>query len=211
MGCLFDETPEGYLSEQDAKRVIAPYSELLNEAWRDGWEDWLSFDAVKRSRLLPRTRACSVNDFAVARARQLFGDRPGVRTCDELGFFKLRIRSPEDELVIVRLKRLGVDHLARNIKTKQQKDYYNHAPVPGIPLGATRLTVGYVLDATQTRVESVVASLQLGLRDLIYSFGLDAEPDIKGLPVPLPPDMPEVRPPVRLKPSKKSQESGKTA
>ena len=61
--------------------------------------------------------------------------------------------------------------------------------------GVTRLTAGYVLNAAETDIDHVRVSLQHDLDRLVYSFKLDAEPQIKSIPspTPTPPESPRPR------------------
>lgn len=156
--------------------------------------------------MTPTTRAGIVHNAAAERARRLFAGIDGLEVCEQLGFFKLYV----GDTVVVRLKRVRPQDdgfVACNIKTKQQKRYYRHEPVDGVRDGATRLSVGYVLDETETRITQVVASLQYGLKRCIYWFTLDAAAgDLPIItPVPLPPLPPDGKPVVRPKRAEKAE------
>ncbi|MFO0851367.1 MAG: hypothetical protein U0871_22840 [Gemmataceae bacterium] len=189
----FDEPPSGYLTRAEAERQLVPLANDFSEVWHGAWTDWLSLPDEIRSQLAPTTRANVVHDLAVGRAKGVFGQRDGFRVCEELGFFKLYVGNS----IVVRLKRLGDDdHLARNIQTDQQKQWYLHRPIPGVPDGCTRLTVGYSLDRAQVGLRDVVVSLQDGPNQLVYSFSINAEPQTTLIPIaPIPPDTkPTVQP-----------------
>src|SRR6266540_5726293 len=143
MSYLFDFWPDHLLTKDDAERILKPYVDRLVRCWRDAWDEWESLPAETRGKLHPRDRAGVLHSLAISRAKLSFAEAAAVDVCMELGFFKLYI---EDKIVLG-LKRLGRDHLARNIKTKQQRRYDWHYPVPGIRNALTRLTAGYVLDA----------------------------------------------------------------
>ena len=108
---------------------------------------------------------------------------------------------------MVRLKRLNRGHLACNIKTEQTKKWYRHEPVQGVRDWVTRLTVGYVLNATETGIDYIAASLQHGLKACIYWFELKAGagelPVIT--PIPLPKIPSDTTPTVRPKSPDKSK------
>ena len=56
------------------------------------------------------------------------------------------------DAVVIRLKKTDEDGRSRNYPTKQDKDYDRGVSLPGLPEPAVRLTVGYLLNPTQTEV-----------------------------------------------------------
>lgn len=197
---LFDMVPEGYLTEDEAKKELAPITSRLVGVWRFAWKTWLDLPAEFRGMMHPRTRAGIVHDLAVAKAKEEFRDVVTAEPCEALGFFKRYI----GERVLIRLKRVSQDHLACNIQTEQQKLYYLHEPIDGIRDGYTRLTIGYTLNATHLEIDRIVASLQNGLETLAYSFYLDEDDKVIALPVE-PAPLPDVGPSVRIKGAQKGQ------
>jgi hypothetical protein len=63
---------------------------------------------------------------------------------------------------VVRLKKTDEDGKSRNYPTKQDKDYDRGVPLPGLPEPAVRVTVGYLLDPTQTQIVRVQVSRPMG-------------------------------------------------
>lgn len=196
---LFDMVPNGYLTEEEAKNELMPFSAGFVSVWRNAWKTWLELPPEFRGMMQPRTRANIVNDLAVAKAKELFRDEPAAQTCEALGFFKLYI----GERIVIRLKRLDQGHLACNIQTDQQKRYYRHDHIVHIKDGCTRLTIGYTLNPTHLEIDRIVASLQNGLENLAYSFFLDDEGQVTAIPVPTP--LPDAGPSVRIKGAEKGQ------
>jgi hypothetical protein len=197
---LFDMVPDGYLTEEEAKKELAPFASKLVAIWRSAWNTWLALPAEFRGKMLPRTRANIVHDLAIAQAKEDFRDVATAETCEALGFFKLYI----GERVLIRLKRVNQDHLACNIQTEQQRLYYLHESIGGIRDGYTRLTIGYTLNPTHLEIDRIVASLQNGLETLAYSFYLDADDKVIAVPVE-PTPLPDVGPTVRIKGAPKGQ------
>lgn len=192
--------PEGCLTEEEAKKELAPFAGKLVAIWRSAWDSWLKLPAEFRGKMLPRTRANIVHDLAVAQAKEDFHEVAIAESCEALGFFKLYL----GERALIRLKRVDQDHLACNIQTDQQKSYYLHAHIDGIRDGYTRLTIGYILNATHLEIDRIVASLQNGLENLAYSFYLDDDDKVIAVPVE-PTPLPDVGPAVRIKGAAKGQ------
>jgi hypothetical protein len=200
MSYLFDFWPEQLLTKDEAHALLEPFFQGLVRCWREAWREWENLSGDFRGKLHPRDRAGILHSLAIAQAKLIFADVPGVQICQELGFFKLYI----GDRAVLRLKRLGRDHLARNIKTKQQRKYYWHYSVAGVREGCTRLTVGYSLDVSGTTMEQVLVSLQIGLDNLLYSFLIESEPQIQTIPIsPIPEDQ---KPKVRAKGTRKAKE-----
>ena len=51
---------------------------------------------------------------------------------------------------VIRFKQMDEDGMTRNYPTRQARQYDRGSTLPGLPEPAMRLTVGYLLDATQT-------------------------------------------------------------
>jgi hypothetical protein len=197
-GFLFQPWPEGLLSQDKAQRLMAQYADRFSQIWRDAWGIWEQGIAPElRSYLRPSTRSGIIHDAAVARAREILAEDEGIEFCKHLGFAKIYVEG----IAVIRLKRVGRDHLAKNIKTRQQRRWYAHKPIDGVRDDVTRLTVGYTLNATQTDLDRIVVSLQYGLKDLVYSFFLDeAAGEMPAItPMPSQPLPPETKPVVRAK------------
>ena len=62
----------------------------------------------------------------------------------------------------VRLKKMDEDGRSRNYPTKQAKDFDRGAELPGLPPKPTRLTVGYLPDATGTQIVRVQIAKPIG-------------------------------------------------
>jgi hypothetical protein len=191
---LFDQWTEGFLSKKEAEEVFAPYAQRLASCWWGAWTRWKLQDTDFQVRMTPATRAGILQNLAASFAREVFAGEEKVRIDETLGFFKIYI----DDKAIVRLKRLGSNHLAaRNRKSKRQRRYYQQLPIKGLVNGLTRITVGYILNVTKTDTEEIAASFQIG-DDLVYWFPIDAKAYGKistPIPIePIEPTGPTVRP-----------------
>jgi hypothetical protein len=85
-------------------------------------------------------------------------DRPGIKALDIRGRKVWHIGSG----VLVRLKKTDEDGKARNYPTKQDKEYDRGVTLPGLPEPAVRVTVGYLLNPTQTEIVRVQVSKPRG-------------------------------------------------
>jgi hypothetical protein len=172
MKWLFDCWPDGLMDREVAERLLAPYSQRLCECWFGAWTDWKTeVSEGGRARLTPTTRAGVIHNFAISRVKAILAGEGGIEICEKLGFFKFYVAT-DDQMAVVRFKRLGRDRLARNVRTKQQKLWYSHKPIDGVRDGATRLTVGYTLDLTQTKIEDILVTLQFR-KDIVWYFSID--------------------------------------
>ncbi|HEV3339873.1 MAG TPA: hypothetical protein VG125_05940 [Pirellulales bacterium] len=174
-GCavwLFDYWPDGQLGEEAVRAMMQPYRSILCDCTHGGWADWQNeVTESGRSRLSPTTRAGVVHNFTIARLKLALSANLNIQICERLGFFKFYV-SNGDDLAVVRFKRLGRDRCARNVRTKQQKKWYALATIDGIREEATRVTVGYMLDLSQTKIEDILVTLQFR-KDVLWYFSID--------------------------------------
>jgi len=187
MSFLFEWVPEDKLTSDQARELLSPHCERLRSTWCDAWSSWNSeVTSDGRGRLTTRSRSSCVNDFAVERAKEMFAGIDGVECCPILGFFKLYVENK----AVLRFKRLNRDKLAMNVKTEQQVAYYQDEHIPGIRAGCTRLTIGYMLNLTETEIEDILVTYQLGRQrsSLRWWFSILGDADTLGLPATVAPD-----------------------
>lgn len=169
MDMLFDWVPEGKLSSDEAKELLAPHAGELCSCWQFAWLAWNEeVSADGRERLTSRSRSSCLNDFAVERAKEVFAGYDDVEGCSLLGFFKLYV----GKRAVLRFKRLNRDKLAMNIRTGQQVAYYLDEHIPGIRPDRTRLTIGYILNPAETDIDDILITYQHGRKSLLWSFSL---------------------------------------
>lgn len=167
---LFGFAVEGLLTEEQTTELVRPLASPLVACWYRAWKGWKAIPEDLRIRInqSPTARANVVNALATSYAKELLPEIDSIEICEDLQFFKFYI----GDTAVLRLKRLDDDRLARNFSTEQQKLWYAHRHIEGIKDGATRLTVGYVLDAAQQEIKEVLVTLQLK-NDLVYAIRLD--------------------------------------
>ena len=139
-------------------------------------------------RLSTRSRASIISDFTRENAKLLLGSMDGVEPNEDLGFFKIYVNG----MAVLRFKRIGSDGIARNLRTDQQIDYYNDVPIRGLHRG-TRMTAGYLLNATETEIADIRITRQFGRDRLLWWFSIlneaDGGADVRGFtasPAPAP-------------------------
>ena len=98
-----------------------------------------------------RTAANSVYDHVLAGFRREFISEPGFTFLDLRGLIVLNIR----DVIVARFKKVNEDGVHRNVPTKQQLDFDGQADIPGLPLAATRVVLGYQPDTAMSLVERV--------------------------------------------------------
>jgi hypothetical protein len=104
-----------------------------------------------------RTAANCVYDHSFHNLRERLEGEPGchflnVRGLEVLNYF---------DLALLRLKKVNGAGRARNLLTRQQRDYDNQKPLPNLPPEAARLVIGYQPDAAFSAIERVIVSRPL--------------------------------------------------
>jgi len=97
---------------------------------------------------------CHMYEEAIRR----WSAKPGVKQFDIRGRKVWAIGSG----VLVRLKKTDEDGRSRNYPTRQDRAYDRGASLPGLPDPAVRVTVGYLLNPTQTEIVRVQVSKPRG-------------------------------------------------
>jgi hypothetical protein len=132
---------------QEVMDGLEPVLDLLNAIPRDAVAKYQEYPAAMRIDHTGRTAANCVYAHMEAGAVRL-EEVPGIVHRDVRG---LKVWLYKD-LAVLRFKRMDEEGRFRRYPTTQAKDYDRNAPIPGLPLPAVRLAVGYVLDPTATSV-----------------------------------------------------------
>ncbi|BBK35620.1 hypothetical protein STAQ_06980 [Allostella sp. ATCC 35155] len=93
-----------------------------------------------------RAAAACVYSHMLADAERRFAGRRGIAPKDIRG---LKVWIIEDKAVI-RFKKMDEDGRSRNYPTKQAQDFDRGRALPGLPPPAARVSIGYLLDVTET-------------------------------------------------------------
>jgi hypothetical protein len=158
-----------YISQSEAESVLNPYKPKLQRVIYDAWAEWERIPDEHRSKLNARARANCLYAFMVHYARVYFADEPEVTLLERRGLFLIGIANR----ITIRFKKLRHGKKTSNIMTHQQINFNLQLDLPGIPK-AVRLTVGYILDVTQTRIKDVVVTLFQG-RQLEWDFSINPQ------------------------------------
>jgi hypothetical protein len=153
------ELPEPLISKEEAKRLLQPYMQTFWEIMSDVWKAWEEIPEKQRMMMTTTARANNLYSFIIHHARSCFSDDPNIKIFDKR-LFLVGIKG----LVLLRFKKLKGkdDKRSSNYPTLFQRDYSLQRLLPGMPHEAARLTVGYVLDVTQTFIESVFVTYPCG-------------------------------------------------
>lgn len=130
----------------------------FDQICRHGHRTYRSYPAIHLVEHDGRAAAACTYSHMYEEAERRWTDRPEVKSVDVRGRKVWLV----GDFAVLRLKKTDEDGRSRNYPTKQDKDYDRGLPLPGLPPPAVRLTVGYVLDPTQTEIVRVQVSLPRG-------------------------------------------------
>jgi hypothetical protein len=156
-----------FISKERAMKILKPYVAILREVLSAAWADWEALPAKQRAKLNGRARASCLYDFMVDHVERRFGNNTNAFFFRRRGLFLLGLAG----LVTLRFKKLGYGKKTSNIQTAQQVNIFGlQLELDGIPKAA-RLTVGYLLDPSQTFIKDVFVTLQMG-NEVKWDFSL---------------------------------------
>ncbi len=145
--------------QDDCMSCIEPLFKVLHDSLYDGMAFYLSRYTKKvLAQHRDRTSANCVYDHAFHNLREHLEGKPGCHFLNRRGLEVLNYF----DLALLRLKKVNGAGRARNLLTKQQRDYDDQKPIPGLPDAAVRLVVGYQPDPAFSAVERVIVSRPLG-------------------------------------------------
>ena len=166
-----------FIAKDRAMDIIEPHYGRLEGSVRDGWADWEALPPKQRVKLNGRARASCLYDFIIDHVRRRFADVPNITFFERRGLFMLGI----DGLVTLRFKKLRYGKKTSNIQTTQQMNIFGRQlDLPGVPKAA-RLTVGYMLDVSQSFIKSVLVTLQMG-NEVMWDFSLSTSQQTLAFP-----------------------------
>lgn len=152
--------------DDEQTKQLAEAQPLLREFY-DAWHA-----AALKYAEYPKDLAAEHDDTAAAvcvrrhmfhEVMRRFDDRPRCVIRDIRGLKVLIYKDTQ----VWRFKKLNWAGRHSNYQTQQQEDFDDQWPLKGIPEEATRLTSGYMLDATGQVMERIVVSRVLG-RDVLW-------------------------------------------
>lgn len=197
------DLPEPLISKEEAERLLTPYMATFWKIMLNVWKAWEEIPEKQRMMMTATARANNLYSFILHYARSYFSDNRDVKIIEKR-LFLVGIKG----LVLLRFKKLkGIDdRRSSNYPTLFQRNYSTQKILPGMPPEAARLTVGYVLDITQTSVQGVFVTYPCGS---ILHWDFEVERSAKKV-VPMPtPEQRQRKRSVRAKnvePKKKTEE-----
>ncbi len=108
----------------------------------------------------PRTQATCIYDHMVAEAERRFARHDGIQQLDIRGL-KLWVVAQH---TVIRFKKMDEDGSTRNYPTRQAKDFDMNLALDGVPPKPIRVSIGYLLDPTETSVQRVQVARPNGKR-----------------------------------------------
>jgi hypothetical protein len=147
--------------QDEAMARIEPILKILHDCLYDGmafYQDQENYSAAAIAQQRERTVAGCVNDHAFHSLRDKLG---GTSECHFPSIRGLEVLNYQGK-ALIRIKKVNGAGRGRNAATKQQIDYDEQKPLPGLPPEAIRLIAGYQPDAAFSAVRRVIISAPLG-------------------------------------------------
>ena len=136
-------------TEDQAKEVLAPYQEEIQECIVSAWKYYHSYFHDIKHIVSSRSRASIIFDFIVNNVRQKFQGRKNVYISDKKRLFLINF----GDKVVLRFKKLR-NNKAACIPTQQTLDFFCQVEIPEVP-SPKRFIVGYQLNNIQTEIKAI--------------------------------------------------------
>jgi len=141
----------------EAAAAILPHVfNLLDDAVSFYFSD--DYSMAARAEHDERATASCIYAHAEKRMHKVIDIVAGARLIRLQG---LKILNFENK-ALLRFKKVSADGRHRNYQTKQQQNYDDQLPLPGIPEPAFRLTAGYQLNAVGSALERIMIARPIG-------------------------------------------------
>jgi hypothetical protein len=145
----------------DLESCMKASSELLadfHEAWHVAMHAYQQYEEKWRAEHDDTTVANCIRSHMWKEIIRRFDGRPG---CVLSSINRLKVLIYRD-ISVWRFKKVDGGGRHSNYETKQQRDFDNQMPLPGIPAAAVRLTSGYQPDAAGEAIERIIVARPLG-------------------------------------------------
>lgn len=142
---------------------LEPYLDRLDKIVRHGHEVYSSYPPEIAIDYSGGTQANCTYSHIKAEAHGVLDELPGVRHIEIRGQHLWLI---EPANAVCRFKKTDEDGASANYPTRQAKAFDRGEPLPGLPQEPTRLTIGYLLDASGIGFVRSQASLPAGRQTL---------------------------------------------
>ncbi len=128
-------------------QALEPYLDILDTIPRYGVDTYLSYPSELVVDHDSSTQAHCTNRHMIAEAHRVLSDMPHVR---HIEVRRQNLWLFETANAVIRFKKMDEDGVSSNYPTKQARDFDEGNELLGVPVAPTRLTFGYLLDATGT-------------------------------------------------------------
>lgn len=146
-------------SMEHVMTVLTPFLDDFDAIGRHGLAVYRErYPAELRLEHSDRSAASLIHDHMCFEAERLLAGQEDVRALD-VRSLKLWLIGDQ---VVIRLKKMDEEGRARNLQTRQQRDFDLHRTLPGVPPAPTRVTLGYFPDRTMTEVIRVQVACPIG-------------------------------------------------
>lgn len=156
-------------SLDDIVSGIEPWLDDFDQIARSGHARYRGYAPEVLIELDRRAQAACTYSHMVAEADRRFLGERGVRPLEIRGL-KLWLFEAAD--VVIRFKKMDEDGKTRNYPTKQAKDFDRGDDLPGLPMPPVRITAGYFLDQTGTRIERTQISRPEGQKRTMWNIAI---------------------------------------
>jgi hypothetical protein len=156
------------LTEDEAREILAPYIDEIEDAVREGWLDFGREYVATAYLLTTRSRATIVHDHVIGRLQRLVDRRSGLRLTKIRGMDVLIVA----DRLMVRFKKLDPALRASNIPTAQALQFDRQQQLPGMPPALANLTAGYQLDRTNSAFTGIFVVCRDG-KQLRWAFEVE--------------------------------------
>lgn len=183
-----------------ADSVLQPHYPGFQGIIQGAWRDYLDLPDKTRAQFSPTVRANCVHSFMIFRARAYFMRIPKAYETNSYGQILFGINGQ----ILIRFKKLRKNGRSSNYPTDHAVDFAAQMNLPGIE-PAARVTVGYILNRTQTEIVAILVTYCIGKR-IEWVIEID-EPNTQTNVVPYPTKSltkPRVRP-KEIKKKKKNE------
>jgi len=137
------------ITEDQAREVLNPYQEDLQECILSSWTDYHNHCHGIQHILSKRSRANIIFDFIVHNINQKFHGKRNIFISNNKRLFLVNFENK----VVIRFKKLRHNR-ASCIPTQQTIDFFRQIEIPEIPT-PERFVVGYHLNHMQTEIKNI--------------------------------------------------------
>lgn len=184
-----------------ADGILQPHYQGFLSIVQGAWADYLNLPAKDRAQFSPTTRANCVHNFMIFRARAYFLRIPKSYETESSGQILFGI----DGKVLIRFKKLRKNKLPSNYPTTHAVEFAAQMTLPGVERAA-RVTVGYILNKSQTEILTILVTYCIGDR-IIWTIDIDEPGEGTGFNVVPYPTKPLTKPRVLAKNVKKKKKN----